>query len=83
MLWSDDHAVIGRRFPLDAAVARCSSGSRDYAESPALTGADNVDERLGFADLVEAYIPLALDGGARWRWRCTSPTPGSRRRARS
>jgi len=62
--WSDDRAVIGRRFPLGDREAAVFAGGHDYAEISSLTGAEHVDERALYAHLVEAYIPLALDDGS-------------------
>jgi len=62
--WSDDHTVIGRRFPLDDREAAVFAGGHDYAEISTLTGAEHADERALATKLVEAYIPLTLTDGS-------------------
>ena len=62
--WSDDRAVIGRRFPLGDREAAVFEGGQDYAEISSLAGAEHVDERAVDTHLVEAYIPLVLGDGS-------------------
>jgi signal transduction histidine kinase len=64
VVWSDDHTLIGRRFPLGGREAAVLDGGRDYAEISALPGDEHADERAGYRNLVEAYIPLRLDNGS-------------------
>jgi signal transduction histidine kinase len=62
--WSDDHALIGRRFPLGAREAAVLDVGRDYAEISALPGTEHDGERAAYGKLVEAYIPLTLGDGS-------------------
>ncbi|HEV7656491.1 MAG TPA: ATP-binding protein [Mycobacteriales bacterium] len=62
VLWSDDAAVVGRRYPVKAAMIPVFDRNRDHAGISALTDADNADERAGVGRLVEVYIPFVLDG---------------------
>ena len=62
VLWSDDAAVMGHRFPVDAAMLPVFDRQQKHARISTLTDADNGDERRQFADLVEVYLPYALDG---------------------
>jgi len=64
VLWSDDHALIGRQFELAPRVTAVFDELRDYAEISPLTGPDDASERQGFRSLVEAYIPLELADGS-------------------
>jgi two-component system NarL family sensor kinase len=64
VVWSDDHGLIGRRFPLGGREAAVLDGGRDYAEISALPGDEHTDERDRYRNLVEAYIPLRLDNGS-------------------
>ena len=56
VLWSDDHSLIGRRFPLSAPVAAVFNQGRDHAEITRVSGADAAVESGRSTDLVEAFF---------------------------
>jgi two-component system NarL family sensor kinase len=64
VLWCDDHSLIGQRFPVSDRVAAVFDRNSDYADISSLTSPDHRDERGQYAQLVEAYIPLALGNGS-------------------
>jgi two-component system NarL family sensor kinase len=64
VLWSDDHAIIGRRFALSPRSAAVFDERRDYAEMSALTDPDDADERRDFRNLVEAHVAMDLTDGS-------------------
>ena len=64
IVWSDDHALIGRKFELAPRVTEVFDEHRDYAQISRLTDPDDASERQAFRSLVEAYIPLALADGS-------------------
>ncbi|HEV7656490.1 MAG TPA: ATP-binding protein [Mycobacteriales bacterium] len=63
VLWSDDHSLIGRTYPLSAPVAAVFSQGRDYSSISRLSGSETSVESGRFPDLVEAYVPLTLANG--------------------
>jgi signal transduction histidine kinase len=62
VIWSDNTAIIGSRFALDPRETAVFDEGRAFAEISPLTGPDDADVRAGSRGLVEAYIPLQLDG---------------------
>ncbi|HST66524.1 MAG TPA: ATP-binding protein [Mycobacteriales bacterium] len=62
VIWSDDHAVIGQNFPLGAKETAVFDEGRAYAEISPVTDPADADVRAGTRDLVEAFIPLRIDG---------------------
>jgi signal transduction histidine kinase len=63
VLWSDDHSLIGRKFPLSDPVAAVFNQGRDHAGITRVSGSDAAVESGRFTDLVEAYVPLTLRDG--------------------
>ena len=64
VIYSDDHAAIGKRYPLDADVAAAIDSQAHTADLSNLTDPENVTEVGRFHRLVEVYIPLNLDDGS-------------------
>lgn len=65
VIYSDDHAAIGGRFPLHSDVAETIDAQRDQASVSHLTDPENATEAMLGRKLVEVYIPLNLDDGTR------------------
>ena len=63
VLWSDEDAVVGRRFPLDPAVERLFGTEDVTAELSTLDKAEDTPER-GEGELLEVYAGTADAGGA-------------------
>jgi signal transduction histidine kinase len=61
VIWSDNAAIVGRRFALGPRETAVFDQHRDFAELSGLTDPDDADLRGGSRGLVEAYIPLELD----------------------
>jgi two-component system NarL family sensor kinase len=64
IIWSDNAAIVGSRFPLGGREAAVFDESRAFADISSLTDPDDADVRDGSRQLVEAYIPLRLDDGS-------------------
>ncbi len=62
VVYSDDKALIGRKFPIEDNLASALEG-RDASDISSLTSAENAGER-GYGKLLEVYVPLAGSGGA-------------------
>jgi two-component system, NarL family, sensor kinase len=64
VIWSDNAAVIGNRFPLGERETAVFDQGRAFTEISPLTDPDDADVRDGSRKLVEAYIPLRLSDGS-------------------
>jgi two-component system NarL family sensor kinase len=64
IIWSDNAAVIGSRFPLGGREAAVFDQGRAFTDISSLTEPDDADVRDGSRKLVEAYLPLRLDDGS-------------------
>jgi two-component system, NarL family, sensor kinase len=62
VIWSDEDTVVGARFPLGRRELAVFDEGRAYAELSPLTGPADADVRSGTRGLVEAFIPLQLNG---------------------
>jgi diguanylate cyclase (GGDEF)-like protein len=61
IVYSDDHSLIGRQFPVPADLREAFDGEGS-SDVTALTRAENVGER-SFGQLLEVYLPLRFSGG--------------------
>lgn len=68
VLFSDDPALIGRRYPLEAELGEAFRSTRTVSDVTDLTESENVDERPLASKLLETYVPQDFsgqdDGGA-------------------
>jgi two-component system NarL family sensor kinase len=78
VVWSDDHSLIGRSFPLSDKVAAVFDRNRDYADISSPSGADRTDERGQFGHLVEADIPVTISDGRAFALEMYFPDTGVR-----
>ena len=62
VLWSDNAAIVGSRWPLRPREIAVFDERHAFAEISPLTDAADADVRSGTRSLVEAYIPLQLGG---------------------
>ncbi|MCU1657803.1 MAG: histidine kinase [Pseudonocardiales bacterium] len=64
VIYSDDHALVGRNFAGSnpEVVDAIDDGATTVGVSH-LSDAENINEKLTFDHLVEAYVPLKLDDG--------------------
>ena len=63
VLYSDEPAAIGLRFPLHEAVRLAIDDQRSTVEMSDLTEAEHLTETGTYDRLVEVYVPLTLDDG--------------------
>jgi diguanylate cyclase (GGDEF)-like protein len=59
VIYSDDHTLIGRRFPIEGDLKEAFDGETT-SDVSSLNQAENVDERR-FGQLLEVYLPLHFD----------------------
>lgn len=64
ILFSDDHALIGRRFPMEEELRDAFVLQRPVSEVTDLQEAENVDERPIATKLLETYVPRGSVDGA-------------------
>jgi len=65
VIYSDDHAIIGKRFPTNAEVGAAIEDGQTSVGISELNESENVGEAGAFKRLVEVYLPLTLEDGTR------------------
>jgi len=63
VIYSDEHTLVGRSFPLNGEVAEVLGSRRSIVSLSNLDDVENVEETAQFDRLVEAYVPLTLENG--------------------
>lgn len=63
VVWSNDGALVGRRFPVGDRLAAVFERHRDYAGVSSLDGPEHAGYRLRYGQLVQTYTAVRLDDG--------------------
>ncbi|MCL5962012.1 MAG: HD-GYP domain-containing protein [Chloroflexi bacterium] len=62
IIYCDDQAMVGRRFPIDDAHLSSALKGQITADISSLDGPENLPERLRYDKLLEVYVPVRFSG---------------------